>query len=230
MSVFDHRMLDSCNAKSISQMQFIEAELKRLKDEVDRLLKLRGILGNELELAEKEIVEKAPFRIATNADEVVVDYADNGFAGEKVKKAVNAVRAVFFDDTLDEFKDFACNIVEERGTDNCIGLEFLFESLSNKDRGFILFIPVSVARSYFEPGLNEDMCADVNMEMRTKVGVGEKDSCVFLPKVSTLSYYEMAKAINEYVVGEEKGSNSKHYKVKVCNYANNLLKKNQRQQ
>ena len=112
------------------------------------------------------------------ADEVVVDYADNGFAGEKVKKAVNAVRAVFFDDTLDAFEDFACSMVEERDTINCIGLEFLFESLNNKDRGFTLFIPVSVARSRFEPGLNEDTCADVNMEMRIKVGVDEKNSCV----------------------------------------------------
>ena len=229
MSVFDHKILDSCNAKSISQMQFIEAELKRLKDEVDRLLKLRDILGNELALLEKDIVENAPIRIATNADEVVVDYADNGFAGEKVKKAVNAVRAVFFDDTLDAFKDFACSMVEERDTVNCIGLEFLFESLNNKDRGFTLFIPVSVARSHFEPELNEDMCADVNMEMRIKVGVDEKDSCVFLPKVSTLSYYEMAKAINEYVVGHD-DKKSINNKAEICNYANELLTKIEKQQ
>ena len=224
MSVFDHRMLDSYNVKSISQMQFIEAELKRLKDEVDRLLKLRGILGNELALAEKEIVENAPIRIATNADEVVVDYADNGFAGEKVKKAVNAVRAVFFDDSIDAFKDFACSIVEEKCTANCIGIEFLFESLSNKDRGFTLFIPVSIVKPRFESGFDEDMCVDVNMEMRIKVGVDEKDSCVFLPKVSTLSYYEMAKAINEYVVGHDDKNSGKN-KAEVCNYADKLLTK-----
>ena len=60
---------------------------------------------------------------------------------------------------------------------------------------------MSLARSNLELGLNEDMMADIHMCLDIKFGRWPKNY-VFLPKLRTLKYVEMAEAIKRYVNGE----------------------------
>ena len=96
MGTIDLNMLDSINKPSLEKVAFIEAELAKLKSEVERLLKFRELLGNELLAVERELVDSATIRVANNANEIVEDFEETAFKGEKVKNAVNAVRSLFF--------------------------------------------------------------------------------------------------------------------------------------
>ena len=218
MGVFDLNMLDSINKSSLERVAFIEAELAKLKSEVERLLKLRELLGNELLVVERELVDSATVRVAHNADEIVEDFEETAFKGEKVKNAVSAVRSLFFDDTSEAFQDFACISVEPRCSEHCVGLEFVFESLKDSNRAFAVFLPVSLARSNLELGLNEDMTADVHMRLDIKFG-REPKNCVFLPKLRTFKYVEMAEAIKNYVNGEVDNDLEKE----LCDYVKGTI-------
>lgn len=63
------------------------------------------------------------------------------------------------------------------------------------------FLPMSIVRSKFEPGLNEDITADIYMHLDIKFGRDPKNY-IFLPNLRTLKYVEMAEAIKSYVNGE----------------------------
>ena len=218
MGVFDLNMLDSINKSSLERVAFIEAELAKLKSEVERLLKLRELLGNELLVVERELVDSATVRVAHNADEIVEDFEETAFKGEKVKNAVGAVRSLFFDDTSEAFQDFVCISVEQRCSEHCVGLEFVFESLKDSTRAFAVFLPVSLARSNLELGLNEDMTADIHMRLDIKFG-REPKNCVFLPKLRTFKYVEMAEAIKSYVNGEVDNDLGKE----LCDYVKGTI-------
>ena len=96
MGTIELNMLDSINKPLLEKVAFIEAELAKLKSEVERLLKFRELLGNELLAVERELVDSATIRVANNANEIVEDFEETAFKGEKVKNAVNAVRSLFF--------------------------------------------------------------------------------------------------------------------------------------
>ena len=218
MGVIDLNMLDSINKPSLERVAFIEAELAKLKSEVERLLKLRELLGNELLVVERELVDSATVRVAHNVDEIVEDFEETAFKGEKVKNAVSAVRSLFFDDTSEAFQDFVCISVEQRCSEHCVGLEFVFESLKDSNRAFAVFLPVSLARSNLELGLNEDMTADIHMRLDIKFG-REPKNCVFLPKLRTFKYVEMAEAIKSYVNGEVDNDLGKE----LCDYVKGTI-------
>lgn len=222
MGVIDLNMLDSINKSSLERVAFIEAELAKLKSEVERLLKFRELLGNELLAVERELVDSATIRVAHNAYEVVEDFEETAFKGEKVKNAVSAVRSLFFDDTSEAFQDFACISVELKCSEHCVGLEFVFESLKDSKRAFAVFLPVSLARSDLELGLNEDMTADIHMRLDIKFG-REPKTCVFLPKLRTLKYVEMAEAIKSYVNGEVDNDLGKE----LCDYVKGTIESRQ---
>lgn len=198
MGTLDLNMLDSINKLSLERVEFIEAELTKLKSEVKRLLKIRELFGNELLAVERNLVDSSTIRVAHNAYEVVEDFKEMAFKSEKVKNAVSAVRSLFFDDTSEAFQDFACISVELKCSECCIGLKFVFESLKDSNRAFAVFLPMSIVRSKFEPGLNEDITADIYMHFNIKFGRDPKNY-IFLPKFRTLKYVEMAEAIKSYV-------------------------------
>ena len=218
MGTIELNMLDSINKPLLEKVAFIEAELAKLKSEVERLLKFRELLGNELLAAERELVDSATIRVANNANEIVEDFEETAFKGEKVKNAVNAVRSLFFDDASEAFQDFACISVEQRCFEHCVGLEFVFESLKDSNRAFAVFLPVSLAKSNLELGLNEDMTADIHMCLSIKLG-REPKNCIFLPKFRTLKYVEMAEAIKSYVNGEVDNDFGKE----LCDYVKSTI-------
>lgn len=110
MGTIELNMLDSINKPLLEKVAFIEAELAKLKSEVERLLKFRELLGNELLAVERELVDSATIRVANNANEIVEDFEETAFKGEKVKNAVNAVRSLFFDDASEAFQDFCLHL------------------------------------------------------------------------------------------------------------------------
>ena len=74
MGTIELNMLDSINKPLLEKVAFIEAELAKLKSEVERLLKFRELLGNELLAVERELVDSATIRVANNANEIVEDF------------------------------------------------------------------------------------------------------------------------------------------------------------
>ena len=74
MGTIDLNMLDSINKPSLEKVAFIEAELAKLKSEVERVLQLRELLGHDLLAVERELVESATIRVANNANEIVEDF------------------------------------------------------------------------------------------------------------------------------------------------------------
>ena len=201
MGVFNLKLLDSSNATTVKELNFFEAELKRMNSELERMMKLRKVVSDKLFSLEKELIENATVKVAFSVNEVVDDYAENGFAGEKVKRAVSAVRSLFFDDQDQAFQDFACIDVVTVAHGNCYGLGFVFESLSNLDKAFEIFMPITMIGEDTEDAIlaGRDVSTDVFMLLQTRIGSSSKNG-VFIPRSSSLSYAEIAEAIKGYIL------------------------------
>ena len=223
MGVFDLKMLDSSNTATVKELDFFKAELKRMNDELERMMKLRKVVNEKLFSLEKELVENATVKVAFNANEVVDDYAENGFAGEKVKLAVSAVRSLFFDDQDLAFQDFACIDVSATAHGNCYGLDFEFESLSNINKAFVIFMPIAVIEEDTEEAIlaGRDVSIDVFMLLQTRVGSSSKNE-VLVPRFASLSYAEMAEAIKGYIL-EDPIKQKSTDKENLHKYATELL-------
>lgn len=223
MGVFNLKMLDSLNATTIKELNFFEAELKRMNSELERMIKLRKVVNEKLFSLEKELVENATVKVAFSVNEVVDDYAENGFAGEKVKRAVSAVRSLLFNDQNLEFQDFACTDVSAVVHGNCFGLDFVFESLSNLDKEFVIFMPIAMIDEDIEEVIlaGKDVSVDVLMLLKTRVGSSSKNG-MFIPRFASLSYAEMAEAIKEYIL-EDPIKQKSIDKEKMRKYATELL-------
>ena len=223
MGVFDLKMLDGSNISTVKELDFFKAELKRMNAELERMMKLRKVVNEKLLSLEKELVENAKVKVAFNTNEVVDDYAENGFAGEKVKLAVSTVRSLSFDDQDLAFQDFAGIDVSATAHGNCYGLEFVFESLSNIDKAFAIFMPMAVIEEDTEEAIlaGRDVSIDVFMLLQTRVGSSSKNE-VSVPRFASLSYAEMAEAIKGYILEDpikQKGTD----KEKLQKYVTKLL-------
>ncbi len=201
MGVFNLKLLDDSNAATIKELNFFEAELKRMNAELERVMKLRKVVSEKIFSLEKELVENATIKVAFNVNEAVDDYAENGFAGEKVKRAVSAVRSLFFDDQDLAFQDFACIDVSATARGNCFGLDFVFESLSNLDKAFVIFMPIAVIEEDTEEAIltGRDVSIDVLMLLQIRIGSSSKNG-IFVSRFASLSYAEMAEAIKAYIL------------------------------
>lgn len=223
MGVINLKQLDDSNAATLEEMNFFEAELKRMNAELKRMMKLRKVVNEKLFSFEKELVENATVKVAFNVNEVVDDYAENGFAGEKVKQAVSAVRSLFFDDQDLAFQDFACIDVSATARGNCYGLDLVFESLSNLDKAFAIFMPIAMIEEDTEEAISagRDVSIDVFMLLQTRVGSSSKNG-VFVPRFASLSYVEMAEAIKGYIL-EDSIKQKSTDKEKLQKYVTELL-------
>jgi hypothetical protein len=201
MGVFNLKMLDGVNAATIKELNFFEAELKRMNAELERMVKVHKVVNEKFFSLEKELVENATLKVAFSVNEVVDDYAENGFAGENVTRAISAVRSLFFDDQDLAFQDFACIDVSASMRGNCYGLDFVFESLSNLDKAFAIFMPITMVEEDIEDAIlaGRDVSIDVLMLFQTRVGSSSKNG-VFVPRFDSLSYAEMAEAIKGYIL------------------------------
>lgn len=223
MGVIDLKLLDGLNAATVKELNFFEAELKRMNAELERMMKLRKVVNEKLFSLEKELVENATVKVAFSVNEVVDDYAENGFAGEKVKRAVSAVRSLFFDDQDLAFQDFACTDVSTAMHGNCYGLDFRFESLSNLDKAFSIFMPIAlIEEDTKEAALaGRDISIDVFMLLQTRDGSSSKNG-EFVPRFASLSYAEMAEAVKGYI-REDPIKQKSTDKEKLQKYATELL-------
>lgn len=223
MGVINLKLLDDTNAATVKEVNFFEAELKRMNSELERMIKLRKVVNEKLFSLEKELVENATVKVAFSANEVVDDYVENGFAGEKVIRAVSAVRSLFFDDQDLAFQDFACIDVSIAARGNCYGLDFVFESLSNLDKAFVIFMPIAVIEEDTEEVIlaGKDVSIDVFMLLQTRVGSSSKNG-VFVSRFASLSYAEMAEAIKEYIL-EDPIKQKSADKEKLQKYVTELL-------
>ena len=201
MGVFNLKLLDDSNAATIKELNFFEAELKRMNAELERVMKLRKVVNEKIFSLEKDLVENAAVKVAFSANEAADDYAENGFAGEKVKLAVSTVRCLLFDDQDLAFQDFACIDVSATARGNCFGLDFVFESLSNPDKAFVIFMPMAVIEEDTEEAISagRDVSTDVLMLLQTRIGSSSKDR-MFVSRFASLSYAEMAEAIKAYIL------------------------------
>lgn len=228
MGVINLKFLDDSNAATVKEVNFFEAELKRMNAELERMMKLRKVVNEKLFSLEKELVEDATVKVAFSVNEVVNDYSENGFAGEKVKRAVSAVRSLFFDDQDLAFQDFACIDVSATAHGNCYGLEFVFESLSNTDKAFAIFMPIAVIEEDTEEAIlaGKDVSIDVFMLLQTGVSSSSKNGVfkngVVVSRFASLSYAEMAEAIKGYIL-ENSIKQKSTDKEKLQKYATELL-------
>ena len=203
MGVINLKLLDDSNAATVNELNFFKAELKRMNDELERMMKLRKVVNEKLFSLEKELIENATVKVAFSVNEVVDDYAENGFAREKVKLAVSAIRSLFFDDQDLAFQDFACIDVSTAARGNCYGLDLVFESLSNLDKAFVIFMPIAMIEEDVEEAIlaGRDVSIDVFMMLQTRVGSSTfSKNGAFVPRFASLSYVEMAEAIKGYIL------------------------------
>ena len=111
-----------------------------------------------------------------------------------VQKAVGNVRMMFFDDNDSAFRDIACVDIDQSHSSHCIGVTFTFESLSNQDHAFSLFIPAEV-----EINVEAEEIFEIDCYMQLKEKVGNAEKMVFIDRCRTLSYLEMKNAVDSLI-------------------------------
>ena len=190
MSMFDHSRLDELNSELVSSLKFTEAEIKKMLNEKCRINKLLKILENDLLKNEEEIIA-SPVKMIDSLSELIEEFSRDGFGSKMVQKAVGNVRMMFFDDNDPAFKDIACVDINQSHSSHCIGVTFTFESLSNQDHAFSLFIPAEV-----EINAEVEEIFEIDCYMHLKVKVGKSEEIVFIDKCRTLSYLEMKNAVD----------------------------------
>lgn len=193
MAVFDHAGLDHTNEKNIESLKFTETEIMRLRSERDRINGLLKILENNLLNIEDKIIS-CPIKIVKSSSDLFIEFSKNGFESKVVQEAVSTLRLLFFDDDLPAFKDLACVDIDQCHSTHCFGVGFVFESISNPDNSFSIFIPSEVE---INPEMEDIFEIDCYMYLKVKSGKGI--NAVFLEKCHTMSYLEMKKAIDSTV-------------------------------
>lgn len=193
MSVFDHSKLDEMNSELVSSLKFTEAEINKLLDEKYRISKLLEILENDLLKNEEKIIV-GPVKMIDSLSELIDEFSRDGFSSKMVQKAVCNVRMMFFDDNDPAFKDIVCVDVDQNHSSHCIGVTFTFESLSNKDHAFSLFIPAEV-----EINAEAEEIFEIDCYMCLKVKVAKGEEIAFIDRCKTLSYLKMKNAVDSLI-------------------------------
>jgi len=193
MSMIDHSRLDWMNSELVSSLEFTEAEIKKLLDEKCRISKLLKILENDLLKNEEKIIT-GPIKIIDSLSELIGEFSKDGFSSKVVQKAVGNVRMMFFDDNDPAFRDIACVDVDQSHSSHCIGVTFTFESLSDEDHAFSLFIPAEV-----DINAEAEEIFEIDCYMYLKVKVGKGGEIAFIDRCHTLSYLEMKKSVDSAV-------------------------------